>query len=73
MKRILAAEEARNTLQDEILNTNKVGILMDDPPSGPYFDDGVTNLLRVACWMRIRQPRVLRKTICVTAAVFETA
>lgn len=47
MKKILDEEVAKNTMEGEILLTNKVGITLEDPPSGPYFDDGPANLLRV--------------------------
>lgn len=45
MKRLLDAEVANNTRGDEILLTNKLGVTLTDPPSGPYFDDGPGNLL----------------------------
>lgn len=45
MKRLLAAEVEKNTRGDEILLTNKIGIELTDPPSGPYFDDGPRDLL----------------------------
>lgn len=47
MKKLLAAEVAKNTCKDEILLTNKIGRELSDPPSGPYFIDGPAALLRV--------------------------
>ena len=47
MKKLLADEVAKNTRPDEILLTNKIGVELTDPPTGPYFDDGPSNLLRV--------------------------
>ena len=38
MRRLLDAEVAKNTRGDEILLTNKIGVELTDPPSGPYFD-----------------------------------
>ena len=46
MKKLLAEEVAKNTRGDEILLTNKIGVELTDPPSGPYFDDGPINLLQ---------------------------
>ena len=45
MRRLLDAEVAKNTRGDEILLTNKIGVELTDPPSGPYFDDGPRDLL----------------------------
>lgn len=45
MRKLLADEVAKNTRADEILLTNKIGVELTDPPSGPYFDDGPRDLL----------------------------
>lgn len=45
MRKILADELAKSPCGDELLLTNKIGMQLQDPPSGPYFDDGPRDLL----------------------------
>lgn len=45
MKKILAAEVAKNDRVGEILLPNRLGIAQTDPPMGPYFGDGPSILL----------------------------
>ncbi|NLD86876.1 MAG: hypothetical protein GX633_01265, partial [Clostridiales bacterium] len=46
MKAALRGEAEKNTFEDEILLTNKVGVKMTDPPTGAYFVDGPSSLIR---------------------------
>ena len=45
MKEVLEKEVQKNTRKGEILLTNKIGVQLTDPPSGPYFDDGPRDLM----------------------------
>ena len=45
MKKLLDDEVAKAPDGDELLLTNKIGMQLVDPPSGPYFDDGPRDLI----------------------------
>ncbi len=46
MRQVIANEVAKNTRDGEILLTNKIGVDMPDPPTGPYMTDGPIMLVR---------------------------
>ena len=47
LRGILREELEKNKRTDEILISNKAGVPMNDPPHGPYFNDGPAILARV--------------------------
>lgn len=47
MEKLLEDIVSKHTAKPEILITNRIGFAPTDPPNGPYFADGPSNLIRM--------------------------